>query len=608
MSSGILKRFPFTAISGMDDVKTALKCAVINDELKGVLIKGPTGTAKSLLVRSFVDILPDVKIVNVPPNVTDEQLFGGMDLEHAITNGRTVTKEGLLKRAHNNILYLDNINLFDPKTLNSVMDCVESGRVVIERDGISDEYECETTVIATMDPAEGSLTSHQLDRFDICVQTRSSRNAQVIQSMIELNLERDADPDGFAKLYETSDKEIASSIATARSKLNNVSVTCADLNKISQVCMDLNVTGIRGDISTARVAKTLAALDGMKKISDVNVKDAAVLCLLHRRIVILTEEMPEEETATVNENTVVVPEEELPVESLETYESSEYSGGRGDGIGKQNFVSEITEAVKSELEDMDKIETARLHEIIGSSKRKDITTKDRSGRYRSSRIPDDKSRDPAFDATVKAAAPFQTVRDKKGLSIAIEPRDIRDKVRVKRDSCSFLFAVDVSGSLVKSGRMQDIKDGVKAMLMEGYVHRDKIALMTFKYDDIHISVPFTRSLEHVYDVLDDTMTGGCTPLGEALLVIREYLLNYIRKNKEERCYVILITDGDANEPVIKGNIASVELKKIAATMNIPNTEWIVVDSGLFANGVSNALRLAHLLNGRYIRLEDLSAA
>ena len=610
MSSGILKRFPFSAVTGMDDVKKALECIVSDDGLKGLLIKGPSGTAKTLLVRSFVNLLADKEIVNVPVNVTDEQLFGGMDMEHAITHGKAVIKEGLLKKAHNNILYLDNVNLFDPRILNSIMDCVENGKVVIEREGISSEYDCRTTVIATMDPAERTLSDHALDRFDMCVQTRSASDKKEVQEIIESNLEFDSDPDGFTERYVVADKKIAGSISAARRNIENVTLSRLVISKISMVCIELDITSSRGDISTARVARVLAALEGKRRISDEHIKDAAVLCLLHRRTALKRIETIEEPVPEI-EKAIETAEEPPAISKVkperEEQEPIGYTDGNGRNVkfGDQKVISEITGAVKSRLDDLDVIEAIRLHELAGTSKRKDMVTKKHSGRSRSSRIPNGRSSDPAFGATVKAAAPFQSTRDKKGLSIAIESGDIRDKIRVKRDSCSFLFAVDVSGSLVKGGRMKDIKDGVKAMLMEGYVHRDKVALMTFTYDGIVISVPFTRSLENIYDVLDDTPTGGCTPLGAALLKMQDYLTNYVRKNPEEHCYVILITDGEANEPVIKGNIPEIELKRITETMNIPNTEWVVVDSGLFANGANDAFKLAKLLNGRYVKLEDL---
>ena len=620
MSHGVLTRlFPFSAVKGMEDVKRALACTAVDDNLKGVLIKGSTGTAKSVLVRSFVDLLPDKEIVNIPLNVGNEQLFGGMDLEHAIQHGKTVIKDGLLRKADRNILYLDNVNLFDRKVLSSIMDCVETGKVIIEREGISAEYECRTTVIATMDPAERTLPDHILDRFNICVQTYSVQDEEDRCEIITLNLDFDSDQD-FVKRYTDQDELFRRSILSARARLENIPMELSDLSKISQTCIDLNVVGHRGDISIARVARALAALDERNEISDNDIRDAAVMCLLHRRPAPKDEKRSEEEEGLPElEEEEGDPAELLDTDpehlevhqTLETFEpTDEDAEGRecGGGIGTENIVSEITDAVKDKLEDMDRIEYVRLHEIAGTDgRRSDIYTKNRLGRYRSSRIPDGRSSDPAFDATVRAAAPFQSSRKKRGLSIAIEPQDIRDKIRVKRDSCSFLFAIDVSGSLVDSGMMQDIKDGVKAMLMEGYVQRDKVALLTFRFRSAQISVPFTRSLEGIYEVLDNTTTGGGTPLGTALLMIREYMLNYVRKNPEERCYIILITDGEATEPAVRGSIAPVELKKIAATMNIPNTEWTVVDSSLVPGKINHALKLAEMLGGRYIRLENLKS-
>jgi hypothetical protein len=46
---------PFSSLIGLGRAKRALMCAAVDDTIKGVLIKGPPGTAKSVLVRSFAD-------------------------------------------------------------------------------------------------------------------------------------------------------------------------------------------------------------------------------------------------------------------------------------------------------------------------------------------------------------------------------------------------------------------------------------------------------------------------------------------------------------------------------------------------------------------------
>jgi len=602
----------------MENVKKALECVAVDDDLLGVLIKGPTGTAKSVMVRSFGEMFPDREVVNIPQNVTDEQLFGGLDIEDAIKFGKAVIKGGVLQKADGNILYLDNVNLFDPKTLNSILECAGSGKVIVERESMSAEYDIETRVIATMDPAEQMLPDGIADRFDICVQSYTAEGRADREEIILSNLEFEADPDGFAERYSEDDAEVLQRIESARKILKDVEIKRSDIEKIASVCNNLGVKGHRADISVAKVSRTLAALDGRTAVSDADIKDAAVMCLLHRR-----------SDAAVNEKKIIQPQKnEAPVEKEQqeivlyppveekAEEAEEIPPEYSDFIPPMNSqscstenlgtVADIIDSVRENLEDLDSVEAIRLHMIAGNTKkRKNIAISKRTGRYRGFKIPEGRSVDLAFDATVRAAAPYQRSRENKGLSINIEPQDIREKIRIKRDSCSFLFAVDVSGSLVKSGMMKDIKDGVKAMLMDSYVHRDKVALLTFRTGEVRISVPFTRSVEEICDILENTTTGDGTPLGPALIMIREYMLNYVRKNPEERCYVIMITDGEATYPVIRGKDAMMELKKVTPVMKIPNVEWIVVDSSLICTETGDAVNLARMLSGRYIKLEDM---
>ena len=597
----------------MEDVKKALECAAADDDLLGVLIKGPKGTAKSVLARAFVNLLPDKDIISVPANITDEQLFGGLDIEDAIISGKTTVSGGTLQRADGNILYLDNVNLFDPKTLNSILDCVGSGKVIVEREGVSAEYGLRTTVIATMDPAEQTLPDSIADRFDICVQSYSIEDGPRRAALITSNFAFDSDPERVAERYAANDHETLMRISNAKNILGKVIITHADVEKISQVCTDLNVKGHRADISVARVSKILAALGGRTEVSDNDIKDASILCLLHRRNIIVnktTVEIPEEdEIPDKKEISKIVVQEPMNDKMIEENIAEEYSPDIVSeetiaGSASVSTVAEIISSVMGTLDDMDRVEAVRLHQIAGTGRRKNIIMRKRTGRYRGFRIPKGRSTDLAFDATVRAAAPYQRSRDDRGLSIRIEHQDIREKIRMKRDSCSFLFAVDVSGSLVDTGMMSDIKNGVKAMLMDSYVQRDKVALMTFRTGEVKISVPFTRSVEGICNVLENTIAGDGTPIGAALLLIRQYLLNYLRKNTDERCYVIMITDGDTTDPVIRGDPTR-ELKKIATFMRIPNTEWVVIDSSLYIGRINHAQRLADLLGARYIRLEDM---
>jgi Mg-chelatase subunit ChlI len=49
--------FPFTAIVGQETMKTALVLNALSPEIGGVLIRGPSGTAKSTAVRALASLL-----------------------------------------------------------------------------------------------------------------------------------------------------------------------------------------------------------------------------------------------------------------------------------------------------------------------------------------------------------------------------------------------------------------------------------------------------------------------------------------------------------------------------------------------------------------------
>ena len=92
--------FPFSAIVGMEAAKRALMLLAVEPRLRGALIAAAPGSAKSLLVRALPAILPEPLLngagkaagpvitpppfVEMPLNVTEDRLLGGIDLERTL--------------------------------------------------------------------------------------------------------------------------------------------------------------------------------------------------------------------------------------------------------------------------------------------------------------------------------------------------------------------------------------------------------------------------------------------------------------------------------------------------------------------------------------------
>ena len=585
--------FPFAAVYGMDDAKRAVECAAVNPVLRTVLIRGGPGSAKTVLSRA-AGALTGRKVTNVPLNVTEEMLFGGMDAEATIREGRAVMQKGLLAQADGGILYVDDVNLLDQRVLASLLDFVLSGRVKVEREGVSGEYPCDVLMIATMNPEDSDISSHLLDRFDLCAYSDfPNDDERAREEVLRRNADFVRDPKTFISMYTEEEDAIRTSIERARRILPLVTITDDLLGVAVELCAKVSVDGFRGDIALTEAAFALAALNGRDEVMRKDVEEAAMICLAHRRNYSQPPPPPEppecDDREPDNDDDRETPP---PPEDL------------------QDMLDEMLFEIGEQFRVIDYLQDGRRIIRTTSSRkgrRAMAESNDFTGRYARSRIPEGRVSDVAFDATIRAAAPYQKGRDHNGLSLAIEKQDIRRKVRERRSGCTILFLVDASGSLGVRRRMAAVKGAVLSMLRDSYVKRDRIGLMAFRRDSAELVLPPTRSVEYSYRKLEELPTGGKTPLGQALVTVGDFMTSYSRSHPGESCYIVLITDGRANVPLREGSDANEEARALAEGLAIPQVKWIVVDASTGYIRFDNAERLARELNGTYFRLEDLNA-
>jgi magnesium chelatase subunit D len=604
-------RFPFTAIVGMDDGKRSLECALVNPNIRAVLLRGGSGTAKTTLARAAAGITDKV-IVNCPLNVTEEQLFGGMDVEEAIRTGKAVLQPGLLSRADGNILYIDDVNLMDRGMLAGILDAVLTGTVHVERGTISASYQCCTTLVATMNPFDSDLSSHVLDRFDLCAYVPEIGESER-RSILTRNADFATDPKGFCDRYSEEETTERKKIEKAEKILPLVSISDELTDVISELCIKVAADGLRGDLAMINCAKSLAALNGRDEVMKKDVEEAAVLCLPHRRNYSQPPppppEPPEEEEDDDDQDEEPPEDQEDDQEEEEQQDEDQEPPDMPpppDMPDLEEMMFEIGRQFRV-IDYLDKNERLPSRTKTRKGRRAMAVSADGTGRYARSKYPDGKTQDIAFDATIRAAAPYQKVRHSDDLSLVIESQDIRMKVRERRSGCTLLFLVDASGSLGVRKRMATVKGAIMSMLRDSYVKRDRIGLMAFRRDSAEMILPPTKSVEYSYKCLEEMPTGGKTPLGEALVRVNEYMTAYARCHIGERCYIILVTDGRANVPLQEGANANEEVQKMAEDVSIPHVKWIVVDASASFPRFDNAEKLAEKMGARYFRLEDLDA-
>ena len=98
-----------------------------------------------------------------------------------------------------------------------------------------------------------------LDRFGITVEVSGTPDASERVEIVRRRLHYESDPAEFANKWAAADRRLAAGVAEARERLPATHLSDETLHKIAVLCSQLGVDGLRGDLVTAKTARTLAA-------------------------------------------------------------------------------------------------------------------------------------------------------------------------------------------------------------------------------------------------------------------------------------------------------------------------------------------------------------
>jgi magnesium chelatase subunit D len=241
-------------------------------------------------------------------------------------------------------------------------------------------------------------------------------------------------------------------------------------------------------------------------------------------------------------------------------------------------------------------------------RRTQTRTDQKRGRYIAARPANGRTSDIAFDATVRAAAPYQRRRRPRRprLALAIEPSDLQRKVRVRRAANLILFVVDASWSMAVAERMSATKGAIVSLLTDAYQRRDRVGLIVFQKDRALTVLPPTNSIQLAQKALADIPVGGKTPLSAGLRLAYELFQQERLAHPEILPLLILLTDGAGN--VSMSNLPPQEEAHAMADLIcqadvravVINMEHAAFDQGL-------ATALAERLGGPCYTLAELKA-
>ncbi len=306
--------FPFSAIVGQEDMKTAMVLTAIDPGIGGVLVFGDRGTGKSTAVRALAALLPPIEavescpvnaprrelcpdwaeitsdriiskptpVVDLPLGVTEDRVVGALDIERALTRGEKAFEPGLLARANRGYLYIDEVNLLEDHIVDLLLDVAQSGENVVEREGLSIRHAARFVLVGSGNPEEGELRPQLLDRFGLSVEVTSPKD---IATRVEVIKRRDAYEthyDRFMKTWVPMDAGLRNQILAARAALPAIKTPGAALHDCAALCLALGSDGLRGELTLLRAARALAAFDGDTTLHRRHLRRVAPMALSHR--------------------------------------------------------------------------------------------------------------------------------------------------------------------------------------------------------------------------------------------------------------------------------------------------------------------------------------
>ncbi|WP_304914370.1 magnesium chelatase ATPase subunit I [Hydrogenophaga sp.] len=314
--------FPFSAIVGQEEMKTAILIAAIDPSIGGVLVLGDRGTGKSTAVRALAALLPRMKAVNgcryscdpsdpasrcedcatlrapglptprthlvpvpvvdLPLGATEDRVVGALDLERALSQGIKAFEPGLLAQANRGFLYIDEVNLLEDHLVDLLIDVAASGENVVEREGLSVRHPARFVLVGSGNPEEGELRPQLLDRFGLSVEVKTP---DTVAERVEVVRRRDAfeqDREAFIERWKKEDERIRRKLVSARNRLQEVVISDAARERAAALCMALGTDGLRGDLTLIRAARAMAALLGDASVTDAHFKRVAGPALRHR--------------------------------------------------------------------------------------------------------------------------------------------------------------------------------------------------------------------------------------------------------------------------------------------------------------------------------------
>jgi magnesium chelatase family protein len=307
----------FSEIKGQYLAKRVMEIAAAG--FHNALMIGPPGSGKSMIAKALPSILPDMsddEILETSLTYSAAGLLGGhgglirqrpfRSPHHTISDvgisgGGKYPLPGEISLAHNGVLFLDEIPYFKKSALEVLRQPLEDGQITVSRSLTSSTFPARFMLIAAMNPCQDSigagdsgyyspstaqrrqyyakLSKPLLDRIDLQIEVKKIK-------MEEITSTAEAESSGAIKARVVNARDIQLQrfrglkkkiFANGQMKNHEIKKFCPldeESGRMLRLAVDKFDLSARGYFRVLKVARTIADLEGVEKISSPHVQEA----------------------------------------------------------------------------------------------------------------------------------------------------------------------------------------------------------------------------------------------------------------------------------------------------------------------------------------------
>ena len=623
-----------------DALTAAALLAVDPVGLGGALLRARAGPQRALWLAALQHSLPaGVPLRRVPLGIADERLLGGLDLTATLQAGRPVAQRGVLADADGGLVLLAMAERLSAGTAARLAATLDTGQVVMERDGLALRQPARIGVVALDEGGEDdeSAPLALADRLAFhLVLDGLPGHGPGARPGSPFDAQDSAALDALLAVH-------ADDVAAARALLPQVRSDDGTITALCRAAVALGVDSLRAPWLALRAARAAAALQGHDTVEPDDAALAARLVLGPRatRFPAPPEaEPPPEEQAppeppqpppdnTPAEDTPPPPEPDAAAESPPDPPHDDTPPPPPDQALDEVVLEAALAAMPAGMLALLKAGAGQRNPAQAAGRVGALQAGGPRGRPLGARRGELRA-GTRLDliATLRAAAPWQLLRQREAAlastaagaaapvrRVLVRPEDFHISRRAQRRETTTLFLVDASGSAALH-RLAEAKGAVELLLADCYVRRDRVALLAFRGSRAELVLPPTRSLVRAKRALAGLPGGGGTPLALGLDAAAELAGSLLRRGGTP--VLVLLSDARANiardgapgrERATSDALASArQWRALAVGALLVDTSPGSARPGAAAGGPSVARQVADAMAALYLPLPQLDAA